>query len=218
MLTSILITNNNVMVVTEQEPIIQHSKLAHRVKFYVGETYMNELETKSATVMLEILAPNGKRMSQKLEAEDSSNKEGYLLYLYNLDAAYCTGAGEIQLGMSITYAHEDRTVVRTIEGASLTITPIQEWMVQPSDGSLTEIQQEIEKLTKLAKAIYDAEGNEGGDSGVTDLEVSENNLHLVNALGTKVGEGIVVADDNADLLDNISDAQIDLNKILGGNP
>lgn len=218
MVTSVLVTNNNIMIVTAHEPIIQHSKLAHRLKFYLQERYMDDLDTKAATVMLEILAPNGKRKSVPLTCEDSSGKAGYLLYQFDLESEYLTASGDINLGMSITYADMSlpKAIVRTIDGTVLPVTPVQEWTVQATDESLTEIQNQIVQLTKIATAIYEAEG-QGGGSSAYDLEVSDKNLHLVNAVGKKIGDGLAVSDDSIDMMDEKSDGELDLSKILAMN-
>lgn len=215
-INTILATNNNIMVVTNSEPIIQRSKNAHRVKIYIPEKYIDdELDTKDATVSLELLAPNGKRITSLLEPEEDSVKVGYLMYLYDIDSAYTTASGDIELGMTVTYVSLDtgRTVIRTFDGCVLPITPISEWMNQASDDSLTDIQNKITQLTKIAEAIYNAEGG-GEGTGASDLEVKDKNLHLINALGKKIGEGIEVTDDSIDRLDLLSDGELDLGKLV----
>lgn len=154
MATTILCTNYNSLLITKAENIMQRSKNAHLLKFYVPELY-EDYDMKKFITTLEFVTPDGQYRTVILEPEDVSTKEDYIEYHMNLTSDYTMFAGNLELSLTFTYVNEDTAIsyVRKTTSTILEIVSVQKWQDLVTDESLGVIDQALVKMQAQVNAL-----------------------------------------------------------------
>lgn len=76
---TILINNQNQMIVTTSELIMQHSKNVHTIQIFVPEEY-NNFDMKKFSASIEIVPPNQRYKQLSLQPSEEPRKQGYIQY------------------------------------------------------------------------------------------------------------------------------------------
>ena len=97
---TVLVQNDNSIIVTERQRIMQNSKLIDALQIIVPKLY-NGLEMVNYNVRLEYLTPiNHKHGYVEMEVADSDYKTDYLLYTMKIDTNLTTEVGDVQFTMT----------------------------------------------------------------------------------------------------------------------
>ena len=109
MATTILINNANIMSVTKKDELImQRSKNAHPIRFYV-ERFYNNYDMNDATFSLEIVTPDGQYKTVILDKNENVVKDGYVIYDLNLPSELTVFAGSLKFQGTFVYVNSDLT-------------------------------------------------------------------------------------------------------------
>lgn len=188
---TILVNNLNAMIVTTNEPIMQHSKNAHPVRIFVPITY-NGHDMSLFTASLEVVPPNQKYKTFILYQTEKSEKEGYIQYDLDITADYTLFAGDISMQMTFVYTDElMKTFVRHTQSCTLPVLPIEKWSELITDESLSALDQRlvaIEEGIKYASDLADYINTNKADN----IAINEDGDVQLKSNGNYIGDAIPV--------------------------
>lgn len=215
-----LLENNNEIIASHREVLMQRSKLVDEVWFLVNPKYKTcENDMSVFSVLLEYILPVSKSYHSLELVKDNEGYKEYIKYVVPLDSNLSSEAGDIQLQLSFIYAGLDADgkgiqKVRKTKATKLHITPVANWGDIIPDASLAAIDQRIIKTQAQIKELgYYAEilnenqvDNLVYNSTDETLQLSANGKGVGNKVSVRdmLDDGIPVVD-----LDGSSSGDID---------
>lgn len=195
-----LLENDNEIVASHREVLMQRSKLVDEVWFLVNPKYKTcENNMSVFSVLLEYILPVSKSYHSLELVKDNEGYKEYLKYAVPLDSNLSSEAGDIQLQLTFVYVGLDADgngiqKVRKTKPAKLHITPIASWGDIIPDASLSAIDQRIIKTQAQIKELgYYAEIL--GENQVDNLVYDDNSDTLQLMAGRKeIGNKVSVRD------------------------
>lgn len=156
---TILICDDNSLMTTKRERIMQRSKLVSNLQFLVPQ-YYNGLNMSDCIVHLEYILPCSKRYcTEILELSDEMYKD-HLKYVLPFDTKLTSEAGEIQ--MQLTFAKTELDTngkgiqrVRKTSTTTIDIIPISAWSDIIPDSALSAIDERLIKLDAQMRGLND---------------------------------------------------------------
>lgn len=201
---TILVTQDNELITSVKERIMQRSKLVDSLHFLVDQVYKG-IEMKDFTVRVSYcLAGSTNEPKSELLSLSSELYKDKLEYKLPFDSELTREAGDIELSLSFTKSEMDtegnvKQLVRKTSTCFVTIIPISKWLDAPTDGNLSAIDREILKTQEMIRALDemgDSLAMTKADNIVLDAETHE--LYLT-ADGKVIGNKIDM-DDLGDVL------------------
>lgn len=216
-----LLEDDNEIIASHREVIMQRSKLVDEIWFLVNPKYKTiENDMSIFSVMLEYLLPVSKSYHSLELVKDEEGYEEYLKYVVPLDTNLSAEAGDIQLQLTFVYVGldangKDVQKVRKTKPAKLHITPIAAWGDIIPDSSLSAIDQRIIMTQAQIKELgYYAEII--NQNQVDNLKYDDNSETLQLMAGNKgIGDKVSVRDmleDGTPVVDLNSDSDSDSDK------
>lgn len=195
-----LLENDNEIIASHREVLMQRSKLVDEVWFLVNPKYKTcENDMSIFSVMLEYILPTSKSYHSLELIKDKEGYKEYIKYVVPLDSNLSSEAGDIQLQLSFIYVGldadgNDVQKVRKTKPAKLHITPIAAWGDIIPDSALSVIDQRIIKTqAQLNELGYYAEII--SENQVDNLKYDDNSETLQLMAGSKrVGDKVYVKD------------------------
>lgn len=204
---NLLLEENNDLVVTSKQKIMQCSKLVDTLRFLVpvkyGDFNMEEFET----VNLEYVLPVSRKYKSEILSVETekyiSDDEEYLQYLLPADTSFTAEAGDIELQLTfIKVDLDDNGVplqyVRKSNTAIVTIIPIAAWADIIPDEALTAMDQRLIKLDADIKAISDVSevfsATKADNIEVGTIDQTEDKYLYLKANGNQIGDPIKISD------------------------
>lgn len=144
-----LLENDNEIIASHREVLMQRSKLVDEVWFLVNPKYKTcENDMSLYNVSLEYILPVSKTYHSLELTKDKEGYKEYLKYVVPLDTNLSSESGDIQLQLSFIYVGLDANGngvqrVRKTKPAKLHITPIAAWGDIIPDSALSAIDQRI---------------------------------------------------------------------------
>lgn len=195
-----LLENDNEIIASHREVLMQRSKLVDEIWFLVNPKYKTCENNMSAfKVILEYILPVSKSYHSLELIQDKEGYEEYLKYVVPLDSNLSSEAGDIQLQLSFIYVNLDADgkgvqKVRKTRPAKLHITPVAAWGDIIPDSALSAIDQRIIKTEAQIRELgYYAEVL--GENQVDNLVYDDRNETLQLMAGNKgIGNKVSVKD------------------------
>ena len=211
-----LLENDNEIIATHREVLMQRSKLVDEIWFLVNPKYKTcENDMSVFSVMLEYILPASKSYHSLELVQDKEGYKEYLKYKVPLDSNLSSEAGDIELQLSFVYVGLDADgngvqKVRKTRPAKLHITPIAAWGDIIPDSALSAIDQRIIKTQAQIKELgYLTEVI--NENQVNNLVYDDESDTLQLMAGNKgVGDKVSVKDmldDGAPVVDFDSDSE-----------
>ena len=198
----ILINDDNTMICTEKQRIVQRSKLFDTFWFLVRPEY-NGYDMSACTVLLEYMLPVSREYRSEILDLSKERYEGYLKYLLPVDTKFTKEAGELEIKLTFIFLDinaDGNPVqrVRKIEPAlPVAIVPISAWSNIIPDDALTVIDQRIIKTDAQIKALEEMsilmDALKADD---LDYDKQTGELQLT-ADGNPIGQKVVLTGENA---------------------
>ena len=217
-----LLENNNEIVASHREVLMQRSKLVDEVWFLVNPKYKTcENDMSVFSVMLEYILPTSKSYHSVELVQDKEGYKGYLKYVVPLDSNLSSESGDIQLQLSFVYVGLDADgngiqKVRKTRPAKLHITPVAAWSDIIPDSCLLSLDQRIIAQTAQIKALADiATTLDNTKADNIKYDENENSLQLLSG-NKEIGDKVTIKTGEESLKDgvpvvdfgNISDGDI----------
>ncbi len=211
----VLIRSDNTTIVTENQRIMQNSKLVDTLEIVVDKEY-NGLSMAECTAYLEYLTPINHKVGQVvLEIADDNYENDYLLYKMKIDTNLTNEVGQVQFRVhfiQIEMNEEGKvtTPVRQTDSFIMTVIPISDWFSAP-DELLSALDQRLIANQQTIKALADLQ-NTLSDEKLDDikLDITSNEIYGTSN-GEKKGEGIKLSDLGDAIADNTEDGMVVIN-------
>lgn len=211
----ILIRSDNTTIVTENQRIMQNSKLVDTLEIVVDKEY-NGLSMAECTAYLEYLTPINHKIGQVvLEIADENYENDYLLYKMKIDTNLTNEVGQVQFRVHFIQVEMNEegkvtTPVRQTDSFIMTVIPISDWMTLP-DNLLSGLDQRLISIQQTNKAMADLQ-NTLSDEKLDDikLDITSNEIYGTSN-GKKKGEGIKLSDLGDAIADNTKDGMVVIN-------
>lgn len=209
---TILVNDDNTMITSVRERIMQRSKLVDALHFLVNPTY-KELDMSDFTVIMEYILPISREYkSEELVKSDNLYKD-MLEYKLPFDTDLTKEAGNIEVKLTFSKVDMDADgnniqYVRKISSTTITIIPIESWCNIIPDKALDAIDQRIIKTDAQIKALEELNeitATTKADNIVLDEET--NDIYLT-ADGEKIGDSINISDLGTTLAENTKEGLI----------
>ena len=185
---TILVNNQNQMIVTTSELIMQHSQNVHIIQIFVPEEY-NNFNMKDFSAYIEIVPPNQRYRQLYLQPTEISRKEGYVQYDIEIPSEFTMFAGDMSMQMTFTKVDDNtyKTYIRHTTSCTLKVEPIEKWSELITDDALSDLDQRIVKIEqgiKVTSDLVDALNSSKADNHRInedgDLVLTANGLDLPN--------------------------------------
>ena len=211
----VLIRSDNTTIVTENQRIMQNSKLVDTLEIVVDKEY-NGLSMAECTAYLEYLTPINHKIGQVvLEIADENYENDYLLYKMKIDTNLTNEVGQVQFRVHFIQVEMNEegkvtTPVRQTDSFIMTIIPISDWFSTP-DELLSALDQRLITNQQTIKAMADLQ-NTLSDEKLDDikLDITSNEIYGTSN-GEKKGEGIKLSDLGDAIADNTEDGMVVIN-------
>lgn len=156
---TILICDDNSLMTTKRERIMQRSKLVDNLQFLVPQ-YYNELDMSDYTVQLEYIMPCSKIYRTEILQLSDEMYEDHLKYLLPFDTKLTAESGEIQIQLTFAKADLDTSGkgiqrVRKTSTTTINIVPISAWSDIIPDAALSAIDERLIKLDAQMRGLND---------------------------------------------------------------
>ena len=154
---TILVNNDNSLMTTRKERIMQRSKLVDDLCFLVPKLY-NGLDMSEYTVNLEYLLPCSRKYCSEILRLSDEAYTNHLKYLLPFDTKFTTEAGAIEaqltfLKVDLDEEGNDVQRVRKTTTCKIMITPISAWSDIIPDSALTALDERIIKQDAQIRAL-----------------------------------------------------------------
>lgn len=191
---TILINNDNTVIATERQRIMQRSKLVDTFQIIAPKFY-EEYDMSKFTLYMEYITPISKtpRLLTLILKDDNYNDD-FLLYSLPFDTGITAENGDVEIhfrfvGVFIGEDGVQMQRVRELPPYLLTVIPIQSWFAPPDEAldAITQqyiaIQQSIGALEDLADTLNQTKADN------IKLDTENGNIHLTSN-GQKIGDAI----------------------------
>lgn len=206
---TILVTDDNELVITKKEKIMQRSSNVNGLRFLVKQFYHNssygELDMTKFTATLQYILPVSKtyKVVPLVQSVELFNEEYVEYKLPTTCTDFTAEAGDVEIMLVFSYlapADEiddmtgqisDTTVYynRKTDKLDVHIYPVTDWSQFVTEDSLTALDQKIAELTALANQVSQDVAAETS-SRVVGLKIEDSKVWLIDANGNQVGEAI----------------------------
>ena len=215
----ILVNDDNTLMTTKKQRIMQRSKLVDDLWFLAKPTY-NGYDMSLFTVSLEYMLPVSKKYRHEILTLSSETYNGYLTYLLPVDTELTAEAGEIALQLTFLLVDIDENGepvqrVRKVSGTNIKVFPIETWSDIIPDEALSALDQRIIKTDAQIKAL--AELAVGSGSGVNGLDYDETTNELQLKAGDELVGNRVSLIGSAEYINKVVDKTVD-EAIKDGSP
>jgi hypothetical protein len=211
----VLVRNDNSVIVTENQRIMQGSKLVDVLQIMVPKTY-NELNMQECTAYLNFITPINHKIDQvELTITDDNYENDYLCYQMSVNTNLTTEVGDIQfflefIQVDMTEAGEVKTSVRKTDVFIMSIIPVADWFVVP-DELLNTLDQRLIAQQQAIKAMADLQNTLAEDKlDDIKLDVEAGTLYGTSG-GVRKGTGVKISDLGDAIANDTKDGMVVIN-------
>ena len=211
----VLIRSDNTTIVTENQRIMQNSKLVDTLEIVVDKEY-NGLSMAECTAYLEYLTPINHKIGQViLEIADENYENDYLLYKMKIDTNLTNEVGQVQFRVHFIQVEMNEegkvtTPVRQTDSFIMTVIPISDWMTLP-DNLLSGLDQRLIVMQQTNKAMADLQNTLAEDKlDDIKLDVEAGTLYGTSG-GVRKGTGVKISDLGDAVADDTKDGMVVIN-------
>lgn len=209
---TILVTQDNELITSVRERIMQRSKMVDSLHFLVDPTY-KDLDMSDFTVRMELNPPISKEPRTELLSLSSELYKGKLEYKIPIDTYLTKEAGEVEIQLSFTKNDLDADgnniqYVRRTSPTALTIVPLSAWSNFISDEALNSLDSaflQLEGQLRYLENISATYDSEKADD--IYLDKNENRVYA-RANGKNIGKGISIEELSDTIIDSNSDGLV----------
>ena len=154
---TILVTQDDELITSVKERIMQRSKLVNTLHFLIEPIY-NGLDASKFTVRMEYFTPISKEPHTELLTLSKDLYKDKLEYKLSIDTTLTKEAGnvEIQLAFTMLDMDSDGNVIQRVRRTTpttITITPLSSWSNFPTDNSLNALDSAFLQLEGYMKRM-----------------------------------------------------------------
>ena len=192
------ITDENTVVTTVKEKIIERSDYVDQIQIVVAKLYREQIDISDCTVYMRYVLPvTGKIKMTQLTPNDLAYENDYIQYLIPAEAYLTAEAGDIEVSftfLKLVSNEDDSTTsyVRKTQSGVIHISPLAAFDKYEPSEYLDEIDQRLLVMEGLQKDMMSMAEN-AYNSMVRDVHINgDRKITLTNRDGNDTGEGIEV--------------------------
>ena len=192
------ITDENTVVTTVKEKIIERSDYVDRIQIVVAKLYREQIDMSDCTVYMKYILPvTGKIKMTQLTPNDLAYENDYIQYLIPAEAYLTAEAGDIEVSftfLKLVSNEDDSTTsyVRKTQSGVIHISPLAAFDKYEPSEYLDEIDQRLLVMEGLQKDMMSMAEN-AYNSMVQDVHINgDRKITLTDRDGNDTGEGIEV--------------------------
>lgn len=229
---TILVSDNNELVTTVKERIMQRSKLVGNLHFLVPQKY-KDFDMDNFTAMLEYILPVSKELHTEILDKSEELYKDHIEFKFPVDTSITKEAGSIEILLTFVYVEmlpDGQTLqhVRKISPTTIQIIPVPAWCDIVPDSALSALDQrliEVEAMMKAAnemtQMLYDTKAdNIKYDEYANTLQLTSNGSLIGDQITLKGASSNITSmfiDDSGNLIINYSDGRSEnIGKVSGG--
>ena len=191
-----LICQDNSIVATEKERIMEKSSLVDKMRFIVEKQY-NGYDMAEFDLLIEAFLPITHEVRiEKLEIADNNYKDLYYVYELPINSQITKEAGDVSFSMSFVKTEMDGDVnilyyIRRIETGHYKVLPVETWFAIPDTAldQLTQLYLQNKQSILALRDVADSLAN----TAPNDMVVDGNDAIRLAHDGVMIGNGITVA-------------------------
>ncbi len=216
---TILICDDNSMMTTKRERIMQRSKLVDNLQFLAPRFY-NEHDMSEYTVQLEYILPCSRKYCTEILRLSEEMYKDHLRYLLPFDTKLTSESGSIEIQLTFVKTELDSygkgvQRVRKISSTTIDIIPISAWSDIIPDSALSAIDERLIKLDAQMRAIEEM-NQIVADSKADNIKYNENDNSLQLLSGNKeIGNKVTLKNSDVSLEDGVP--VVDFNSVSSDN-
>lgn len=193
------ITDENTVVTTVKESIVERSNYVDKIQIVTSKLYREQIDMTDTTVYMKYKLPisNKIKMTQ-LIPNDLAYEQNYIQHLIPVDAGLTAEAGDIEVSFTFLklIANEDKSYtsyIRKTTSGVIHITPLVQFDKYEPSEMFTEIDQRLLVMEGMIKDL-DAQNKAAYEGMVKDirLDTDGRKITLTDRNGDDTGDGIVV--------------------------
>ena len=216
---TILVNNQNELITTVKERIMQRSKLVDKLHFLVDPMY-KDLDMSTFSVVMEYITPISREYKTEILVLSDELYKDKLEYTLPFDTYLTKEGGKIEVQITFVRVEMDEEGnttqrVRKTSPTTITVTPINAWSNIIPDDALTALDQRILMTQAMIEATNEM-NQYLNESKADDISYNEdtNELQLM-AAGNTIGNKVIIKSDIADLKDGVP--VVDFNTTSSGD-
>lgn len=215
---TLLIGNDNRIITTNAERIVQRSKGANTIRFLVSQIYNGIYMNECFALMSYKLPVSGEWKTQELMPSTELWKEKYVEYQFVADTWLTAERGDVQIEVKFYKVSMDGTIdinqyVRKATDGVIHISSSEDWAAGVADSLLDTLDQRIIQLMMIQNR-QDEMFEESQYSSAASLGVTDGKLHLIDTEGERKGELVDVVLPRTTDDDGLNDGLIELGEII----
>lgn len=206
---TILVNNNNELIPSITERIMQRSSGVNTIRFLMSPTY-NGINISECTVLLEYALPISREPKSVILTVSEDLYKDNLEYLFPLTIDHTKESGKLEMHLSffktdMTANGEVTSCVRKTDPVFIDVLPVTAWSNMIPDSEFAAIDQRILKLSAIANQLNDTQ-NIIADNRADNikLDMDNKNLYLTND-GKQLGDPISLNDLGDAISENTKD-------------
>ena len=222
---TLLLGENNQLVTTVKERIMQRSKLVDNLHFLVEPSYKG-LDMSSFTVMLEYLTPVSREYKTEILVPSDEMYKDKLEYKLPFDTNLTKEAGNVELQLTFVKVSLDAEgkstqQVRKTSPTTITIVPISAWSDIIPDSALSALDQRLIMVDSMINAANEM-NQYLSETKADNIMYDEAGQYIqLTANGQPIGDQVtlisgntecyvvdVKIDENSDLIVTLSDGRV----------
>lgn len=197
---TVLLREDNQLITSVRERVIQRSKLVDNLHFLVEPTYKG-VDMSGFTTLLEYLTPVSREYCTEILVKSDELYKGMLQFKLPFDTKLTKEAGKIEIQLTFLKVEMDEvgnTIqrVRKTSPTTITIIPVAAWSNVVADSSLTAIDQRL----IMAEAMINAANDTLAVLDITKADSmiynQETNVLQLTASGQPIGDSIKIGSVN----------------------
>ena len=222
---TLLLGENNQLITTVKERIMQRSKLVDNLHFLVEPTYKG-IDMSEFTVMLEYLTPVSREYKTEILVKSDEMYKDKLEYTLPFDTNLTKEAGNVEMQLtfvrvSLDAAGKSIQQVRKTSSAVITIVPISAWSDIIPDSALSALDQRLIMVDSMLNAANEFNQYLSETKADNIIRDEAGQYIQLTANGTPIGNQIprvsgntgcyvvdVKIDENSDLIVTLSDDRV----------
>lgn len=229
---TILVSEDNELITTIKERIMQRSKLVDNLHFLVPQTY-KDFDMNNFTAMLEYITPVSRELHTEILDKSEELYKDHIEFKFPIDTSITKEAGSIELLLTFIYVEmlaDGTTVqhVRKISPTTIQIIAVPAWCNIIPDSALSALDQrliEIEAMMKAANEMtsyldQNKADNIRYDESTNTLQLTANGALIGDQVTLKGSDSNIVSmtiDEDGNLIINYSDGRSEnIGKVSGG--
>lgn len=230
---TLLVNNDNEIITTVRERIMQRSKLVDSLHILVEPIY-KEFDMSTFVVLCEYLSPVSREYNTEILVQSEELYKGMLEFKFPFDTKMTKEAGKIELQLTFLKVEMDEMGnsiqrVRKTTPAMITVVPVAAWSNAIVDSNLTALDQRLIMAEQLIMAANDTlsvlemtkADNIVYDEEVRTLQLTSNGQPIGDKISlTGIGSGItsIQVDDENNLIIEYADGRQEVvGKVDGGS-